>query len=870
MAKLSIGKIGVAGAQLARPSLARLKNALLWVQLHSVKLLRGQLLRGLRLDFIGSSITRFTFLITTLFLMSFFGLLVVKLMRDYDDALFTTAVEADSLAAVISHQVDVSFDSVVAGLNVIDQTAGQLRSSELNDLVAMVEQSNSTFHRILLADRFGNVVNSNTALSTTENRAFKLALADVWQHPGNDVVYAAPTTKTQGGFFSFSKTLAPNADGQPLVAVALVGQRELGQYLEKSSINGLLHASGIIALRDGAGRTSRLYPAYSTDEQNTLGQSTFEALDRSAQGGAIQQWGYLPSDNDDVLFAHRAIQEGNFEVLVVISATQALVGWRQSLPLFLAFSLVALFFAWAFTLFMTRQFREVRSANKMLEHSDRLFEVAASSAKCGIWDWDLETHEMFWSGTVMQLLGHDASAARLNFDQALGMIHPSDRKYLRRVEKSMQSGQAGFDTKFRLRHADGHFIWMQAKGQVMVSGGDTVGPEQHRHFVGIVIDISDELMAEARAQQAKSQLRDAVESLSDAFVLWDRHRAPVICNSIYEKSQPFDADAAWLALEQGVEIEMPNSRWLQVRSYSTQGGGVVSIGRDISDLKQKNEALRASKSALKGTITDLERSRKQLSVLAQGFADEKRSAQEANRAKTEFLANMSHELRTPLNAIIGFSEIMDTEMFGPIGDDRYKGYATDILDSGRHLLELINDILDMSRIETGKYTIEPQDLEMPVILSDCLLLVEGRAKEEDVSLTLEAEQLPTIIGDKRAVKQIILNLLSNALKFTPAGGAVKVSGSADPDNVIVAIEDNGIGIAKEELGKIGQPFLQFESMHSKKYTGSGLGLAICRSLVDLHGGSFAIDSELGKGTCVRVTLPTRGAPAEAITVSTRN
>jgi two-component system cell cycle sensor histidine kinase PleC len=221
---------------------------------------------------------------------------------------------------------------------------------------------------------------------------------------------------------------------------------------------------------------------------------------------------------------------------------------------------------------------------------------------------------------------------------------------------------------------------------------------------------------------------------------------------------------------------------------------------------------------------------------------------------------MSHELRTPLNAIIGFSEIMESELFGPIGDERYKGYASDILGSGRHLLDLISDILDMSRIETGKYKIESESLEMPTILSDCLRLVEGRADEEEVALSLETETLPNIIGDKRAVKQIVLNLLSNALKFTPAGGAVKILGAVDNDNVTISIEDNGIGIAKEELGKIGQPFLQFESMHSKKYTGSGLGLAICRSLVDLHGGLFNIESELGKGTSVRVSLPRRGAP----------
>ena len=215
---------------------------------------------------------------------------------------------------------------------------------------------------------------------------------------------------------------------------------------------------------------------------------------------------------------------------------------------------------------------------------------------------------------------------------------------------------------------------------------------------------------------------------------------------------------------------------------------------------------------------------------------------------------MSHELRTPLNAIIGFSEIMESGMFGPLGAEKYSEYSRDIRESGCYLLDVINDILDMSKIEAGGIRLTPETVELDTILADCLRVISARANEK--RLTLDSNIAPAIQlkADRRAIKQIVLNLLSNAVKFTPDGGAVGVQGRARGGMVTIVITDNGIGIPKDALGKLGRPFEQVESQLTKRHQGSGLGLAIAKSLAELHGGAMRIRSLLGQGTSVVVRL----------------
>jgi signal transduction histidine kinase len=246
----------------------------------------------------------------------------------------------------------------------------------------------------------------------------------------------------------------------------------------------------------------------------------------------------------------------------------------------------------------------------------------------------------------------------------------------------------------------------------------------------------------------------------------------------------------------------------------------------------------------------------------------KEAAEVANRAKSAFLATMSHELRTPLNAVMGFSQMMITEVLGSLPNDAYRNYAQHIFDSAEHLLEIINDILDVSKAEAGKLDLAEELVDIGAAIDSTCQLITMRAETAGVALVRTvAADLPPLHADRRKVKQIVMNLLSNAVKFTPAGGRVEIAAAVDaPAGLTIAVSDTGIGIAKEDIPRVTEPFVQVDSSLSRRHEGTGLGLALVAALAELHGGTLKIDSDLGKGTTVAVTFPMRrvgAAPDQA-------
>lgn len=273
----------------------------------------------------------------------------------------------------------------------------------------------------------------------------------------------------------------------------------------------------------------------------------------------------------------------------------------------------------------------------------------------------------------------------------------------------------------------------------------------------------------------------------------------------------------------------------------------IFLARGLNSTALAMLEFRAQKDAL---IAELEEEK--------SFSDEaRRRAEAANKAKSRFLATMSHELRTPLNAIMGFSEVMKTEILGPMSNPTYRDYAGSIHDSGRHLLNLINEILDLSRIEAGRYELHEEPMRLSDVVEDCCRLLKLRAESKGLTLSEEFEfNLPQVWADQRAIRQVCLNLISNALKFTPKGGRVTVSVFATTDGgQIVAVRDTGPGIPEDEIPKVLQAFGQGSLAHHTAEGGTGLGLPIVKNLIELHGGTFELHSELRKGTEAIVYLP---------------
>jgi two-component system cell cycle sensor histidine kinase PleC len=519
--------------------------------------------------------------------------------------------------------------------------------------------------------------------------------------------------------------------------------------------------------------------------------------------------------------------------------------------------------------------RRVERAHVSFNESERRFRLAVEAARCGIWEWDLATDTIFMSDVTASLFSWRGGV--VDGQQVLDRVWPGHRDGLRDALRAAAL-YGGFDVSFRVPSlTGGRPVWIDARGEAF---GES--PEGgYARIIGVALDVTEERLAQARAQSAEGRLRDAIESVSEAFVLWDRHDRLVMYNRNYRSFFRLDPEllkpgvqrdevdrAARGAMRQdapapgdrkGVrEAELVDGRWVQISERRTAEGGLVVTATDITAVKAQEEARRLNEQELRKAVANLERSQSELSDLARKYEMEKVRAEGANQAKSEFLANMSHELRTPLNAINGFSEIMLAEMFGPLGDARYKDYAQDILNSGQHLLALINDILDMSKIEAGKMALSFEQVTVEDLAEEAARLVRTRAEAAGLTLTLELPPLPEIEADYRAVKQILLNLLSNAVKFTPRGGRVWISAErVEGDIVRIAVRDTGIGIAAEDLERLARPFEQIESQQAKTQQGTGLGLALSKALVEMHGGLLTLESAPGQGTVASFSLPVR-------------
>jgi len=406
---------------------------------------------------------------------------------------------------------------------------------------------------------------------------------------------------------------------------------------------------------------------------------------------------------------------------------------------------------------------------------------------------------------------------------------------------------------------------------------DTAGASWHRldlrtvenSHIGVLTDVGHQYEARTEVHEY-NQTRDRL-LLDGKIGTWryDPDAELYYFSSELNLGHPGAGSAVPVALLQLLQHPDDKDHDTEIRERITREGGTANAEMRYREADGRwtylNVHYRAGRQRSSGRyemfgisqdVTAIALARNEANHLSAQLTDALRQADYANRTKTEFLANMSHELRTPLNAILGFSEMIEGAMLGPV-PQRYADYAHDIHRSGQHLLELVNDVLDLAKLEAGKLELHESEISLAATADDCLTLVRGRADAGKVRLSRSiAADAVVVRGDARAIKQILLNFLSNAVKFTPEGGTVCVGTTLDADGgLALTVKDSGIGMKPSDIAIALSPFGQIDSHLARKHQGTGLGLPICKSLMELHGGSIAIESEPNVGTTLTARFP---------------
>ncbi len=705
----------------------------------------------------------------------------------------------------------------------------------------------------------------------------------VSQGPG---IIAAAIVDGQGNFISGTNNSSPltgiNLSTFPqtgVIVTSLIGASgEVTPVIVQKAGDSFL----IVALQQGA----LLNGDHSTV---ALIEANGRVIDGPAQMGSQGSSAYydMPSDQflsllksgTNSLQAHKmggekvwlAVQPipGSTLNLVMSSTKIGSGGWLTTLALLVLMFMATWAIIWYLMRNMLTHIQQSEVNNMENEVSQQRYRAAIDSSRGGVWEINLAHDEAYVSRSLATMLGLPDSEQIMPVQQFLSIFHAADReRLLYLARRAHMSGDFEIDLAVaRLP------ILLSCRGHPLTRGGDNA-----RVIIGMALDVTEQKGSQARLQAAEARLFDALRSMNDSFVIWDQKDRLTLWNARFESFFGFAPGTlskgldritvdynAQQAIEQvvdqgdgqGIEIKLKDGRWLRYLETATDDGGRVSIGTDVTAIRTREQQLQENEQALQKTIDVLRKSQTRIVELAESYEQEKIRAEEANQSKSEFLANMSHELRTPLNAINGFSDILQKEMFGPLGDPRYKEYVSDILFSGQHLLSLINDILDMSKIEAGKMNLNIEALQMADMIDQVVRILRGRAEDNHLKLVSGAEQVKEIEADPRAVKQVLLNLLTNAIKFTPEGGVVSVDASANNAGLIVRVSDTGIGISAEDIERLAKPFEQVETKNSRQTEGTGLGLALSKSLVEMHGGNFKIESVLGEGTTVIFTLPNK-------------
>jgi two-component system, cell cycle sensor histidine kinase PleC len=643
----------------------------------------------------------------------------------------------------------------------------------------------------------------------------------------------------------------------------------------------LREGEALVANADGAVIASEPSVADGTTLTAILGPS--QPLTILAEKAGVMR---IEAADGDKFATVRSLRQPLTQLAYTMGVDGFLAPWRQAMLRTVALLAVCALLLVAGIVVPYRQAARALEIEKLARSARNRVDSALNRGRCGLWDWDLARGRVQWSRSMYELLGLPPSSELLSIGDVQAMVHPDDGDLAALAQNAIEGEQSTIDYEFRLRNSAGEWIWLRARSELV-----TDQPSGRRHLVGVALDVTEQKTLAEISATADQRLREAIDAISEAFVLWDSSNRLVLCNSKFQRLYNLPAEAvrpgapyAELAakgappmirnevsprLEEGGEVKsgpyearLTDGRWLQVNERRTKDGGYVSVGTDITALKRHEEQLMDSERRLLASVAELRRSRQtleaqtqQLADLAERYLEQKAQAESANRAKAEFLANMSHELRTPLNAIIGFSEMMGQEAFGALGSPKYHDYCSHIRDSGRYLLNVISDVLDMSRLEAGRWRLNRSNLAVETAIRNSVHAVSEAAHEKKLSIDIEVSPTEIVYADPKAIERVLVTLLRNAVKFTPDGGEISIGAQAFDEQIYIYVEDTGPGIAPADLSRLGRPFEQAEMTMANGMKGSGLGLAIATSLVELHGGSLRINSRPDDGAVVLVALP---------------
>ncbi|MBR9972137.1 hybrid sensor histidine kinase/response regulator [Magnetospirillum sulfuroxidans] len=511
------------------------------------------------------------------------------------------------------------------------------------------------------------------------------------------------------------------------------------------------------------------------------------------------------------------------------------------------------------------------ATTKALRESEERYALAMRGPNEGLWDWNPISKELYLSARLLAILGFSGETVRTNSHEWLKMVHPDDRGYYQEtLIRYLKGGSDYFESEYRVRDRNGEYRWILSRGLA-------VRDEQGiaTRMVGSLGDITDRKRREAILRASESRFRSLVEVAASIIVVvggdgrvqeFNREAermfgltAAVAIGKLWGEILGRDhvgADGGvfdqWLAhVREGQEIRDHETvlgqyiiSW-NLAPLDSDDDGVVIVGQDITDRRRAETALRQANDLLEYRVA----------ARTEEAESARRQAEAANHYKSEFLANMSHELRTPLNAIIGFSDAMRLEVMGKMENPLYKEYVQAIWESGTHLLSIINEVLDLSKVEAGHFDLTPEWLPLVPLAEQVIRLMAEKAMRHRLDLRLHTECDPgQALVDPLRFKQVLFNLLANSVKFTPAGGHVILALGRDGLGVWIKVTDSGIGMHAKDIDRVLEPYVQVECDLSRQFAGTGLGLPLAKRFIELHGGTLTLDSQPGQGTTVTIRL----------------